>query len=151
MFSLLRCLVPIMSELLNNCVLLAEPRNSLILFSCFLSTLVCGAITLFIYSISRYPAPGPYMGRIGQLYSKISLRTPIRCKTFSPISSMDAWEASMGSVDVGGAFRSRRSTRTRRLHARHGKSWRLPAATSIALAAGNCHGHSKALNLEYYY
>ena len=72
-------------------------------------------------------------------------------KPLSPISSMDAWEASMGRVEAGAAFRSRRSTRTRRLHAHHAKSWRSPAATSIALAAGDRHGHSKALDLAYYY
>ena len=40
-------------------------------------------------------------------------------KPLLSISSMDAWEASMGRVEVGGVLRSRRSTRTRRLHARH--------------------------------
>ena len=72
-------------------------------------------------------------------------------KPLSPISSMNAWEASMGGVEAGEAIWLRRSTRTRWLHARHAKSWQSSVATSIALAAGNRHGHSKALDLAYYY
>ena len=44
--------MPLLSELLSHCVLLAGPRNLLTLFYFSLAS-VCGVIALFIYSISR--------------------------------------------------------------------------------------------------